>query len=472
MVDPRFVTSVRTFQFGRVGVEFFGGSGEVTGSRAVLSAHQKRILVDCGLFQGEKSSREKNWAAIPEALIGLDAILITHAHLDHCGFLPRMLSAGFKGPVYCSPGTRDLMRVILLDSAHLQEEDAEYANRTGYSHHKPARPLYTVEDVQKILRQVRTLPMGGWQTVVPGVEVQLTRAGHIIGSSCARFRIKAEKHDICITFSGDLGHGRQETIEAPDPLPETDILVLESTYGDRIHDAQNPLDALEAHIREVHRQQSALVIPSFAVGRAQEVLFLIRMLEDQGRIPQIPVILDSPMAEDATAIYLAHPEDHPPNISFQRKQRNFFPHHFEWSRSTQESIELTKRRGPLIILSASGMLQGGRILHHLKTRLPDPKNTVLFVGYQAEGTKGWFLKNFGKKEGTLRIHHEPCPVLAKIDSIESLSAHADSNDLVAWVGNSLKKPEQIILNHGQPAATRALARKIRDELGINAVPLE
>ncbi len=462
---------IRTFQINGSTLEFFGAAGEVTGSRAVLTAHRKRILIDCGLFQGEKSSREKNWAAIPEALTGLDAILITHAHLDHCGFLPRMLSVGFKGPVYCSPGTRDLMRVILLDSAHLQEEDAEYANRTGYSHHKPAKPLYTVKDVQQILRQVRTLPMGGWQTVVPGVEVQLTRAGHIIGSSCARFRIKGEKHDAHITFSGDLGHGRQETIEAPDPLPETEYLVLESTYGDRVHDPQNPFDALQGYIQQIYKNQSALVIPSFAVGRAQEVLFLVRMLEDQGRIPQIPVILDSPMAEDATAIYLAHPEDHPPNISFERKQRNFFPHRFEWTRSAQESIELTKRRGPIIILSASGMLQGGRILHHLKTRLADPRNIVVFVGYQAEGTKGWFLKNHGKKEGALRIHHEPIPVNAKIESIDSLSAHADSNDLVSWVKNSTKKPEQIILNHGQPAATLALAQKIKAELGIKAVPL-
>ncbi|MBU6153260.1 MAG: MBL fold metallo-hydrolase, partial [Bdellovibrionales bacterium] len=199
--------------------------------------------------------------------------------------------------------------------------------------------------------------------------------------------------------------------------------------------------------------------------------YLIRMLEDQGRIPQIPVILDSPMAEDATAIYLGHPEDHPPNISFERKQRNFFPHRFEWTRSSQESIELTKRKGPLIILSASGMLQGGRILHHLKTRLPDPKNVILFVGYQAEGTKGWFLKNQGKKEGALRIHHEPYPVNAQIESIDSLSAHADSNDLVAWVRSSTKKPDQIILNHGQPLASTALAKKIKEELGMNAVPL-
>ncbi|MBU6155165.1 MAG: MBL fold metallo-hydrolase, partial [Bdellovibrionales bacterium] len=245
------MNGIRKFQFGKVELEFFGAAGEVTGSRAVLSAHRKRILIDCGLFQGEKSSRQKNWAAIPETLTGLDAILITHAHLDHCGFLPRMVTVDFKGPVYCSPGTRDLMRVILLDSAHLQEEDAEFANRTGYSNHKPAKPLYTVKDVQQVLRQVRTLPMGGWQTVVPGVEVQLTRAGHIIGSSCARFRIKEEGRYFCITFSGDLGHGRQETIEAPDPLPETDVLVLESTYGNRTHSGQDALQILQGFIGHV-----------------------------------------------------------------------------------------------------------------------------------------------------------------------------------------------------------------------------
>jgi metallo-beta-lactamase family protein len=313
--------------------------------------------------------------------------------------------------------------------------------------------------------------MGGWQTVVPGVEVQLTRAGHIIGSSVARFRIKEEKHDFYLTFSGDLGHGRQETIEAPDPLPETDWLVLESTYGDRVHDPKDPLEQLELLIKQIAHDQSVLVIPSFAVGRAQEVLFLIRMLEDQGRIPQVPVMLDSPMADDATTIYLAHPEDHPPHLSFERKQKNFFPRRFEWTRSVQESIELTKRKGPLVILSASGMLQGGRILHHLKTRLSDPKNVVLFVGYQAEGTKGAFLKNQGKKEGTLRIHHEPIPVKAQIESIESLSAHADSNDLIAWIQSSTKKPSQIILNHGLPSATAHLAQRIEAELKIKAIPL-
>jgi len=465
------VLGERSFQLGPIGLEFFGAAGEVTGSRAVLRAHHKRILIDCGLFQGEKSSREKNWAPIPEALHGLDAILITHAHLDHCGFLPRMLTTGFSGPIYCSPGTRDLMRIILLDSAHLQEEDSEFANRTGYSNHKPAKPLYTVKDVQQILKQVRTLAIGGWQTVVPGVEVQLSRAGHIIGSSVARFRIKAEHQDRYLTFTGDLGHGRQETIAAPDPLPDTDVLVMESTYGDRVHDPEDPMLRLEKIIQKVTHDQGVLVIPAFAVGRAQEVLFLIRMLEDQGRIPQVPVILDSPMAEDATSIYLAHPEDHPPNLDFERKQRNFFPRRFEWARSVQESIELTRRKGPLVILSASGMLQGGRILHHLKTRLADPKNVVLFVGYQAEGTKGWFLKNHGKQEGTLRIHHEPVPVNAKIESIESLSAHADSNDLISWIKNSSKKPERIILNHGQPQATAALAKRITAELGIKAVPL-
>ncbi len=463
---------MRKFHFENgISLEFFGGAGEVTGSKAVLSAHRKRILVDCGLFQGEKTSREKNWAPIPEALTGLDAILITHAHLDHCGSLPRMLSVGFKGPVYCTPGTRDLMRIILLDSAHLQEEDSEYANRTGYSNHKPAKPLYTVKDAQQILRQVRTLAIGGWQTVVPGVEVQFTRAGHIIGSSVARFRIKGEKRDFHLTFSGDLGHGRQETIAPPDPLPDTECLVLESTYGDRVHEKQSALALLQENIQQISKNESTLVIPSFAVGRAQEVLFLIRMLEDQGRIPRVPVILDSPMAEDATAVYLSHPEDHPPNLGFERKQRNFFPRHFEWTRTAQESVELAKRKGPLVILSASGMLQGGRILHHLKTRLPNPENIVLFVGYQAEGTKGWFLKNHGKKEGSLRIHHEPVPVNAQIESIESLSAHADANDLVSWIRSSHKKPDQIILNHGQPDATQALAEKIKKELRIKVIPL-
>jgi metallo-beta-lactamase family protein len=461
----------RVFQFYHSEIHFFGAAGEVTGSKTLLSSHGRKILIDCGLFQGEKTSRQKNWAPFPESFTEIDAVVITHAHLDHCGALPRLVKGGFKGVIYCSPGTRDLMRVILMDSAHLQEEDAEYANRTGYSNHKPAEPLYTTKDVERTMMRVKTLPVGVWQTLVPGIEVQLSRAGHIIGSSVARFRIKERERDRLITFSGDLGHGRQETIERPDPLPETDWLVLESTYGDRKHSPETPLDPLARCLTEIERNQGVIVIPAFAVGRAQELLFLIRKLEDQGRIPALPVALDSPMAEEATAIYLRHPEDHPARLDFEKKAKSFFPHRFEMIRSSEESRALAARKGPLVILSASGMLQGGRVLHHLKTRLPDPKNCVLFVGYQAEGTKGWFLKNRGKQEGSLRIHHEPVPVAARIESIDSLSAHADAEDLLGWLQTAPRKPEQILLNHGQPAAARALATRIQGQLRVKAVPL-
>jgi metallo-beta-lactamase family protein len=461
----------RVFEFHKSRVEFFGAAGEVTGSKALLSAHGRRVLIDCGLFQGEKTSRQKNWAPFPELFSEVDAVVITHAHLDHCGALPRLVKNGFRGVVYCSPGTRDLMRVILMDSAHLQEEDAEYANLTGYSHHKPAEPLYTTKDVERTMMRVKTLPMGVWQTLVPGIEVQLSRAGHIIGSSVARFRIKEQEHDRLITFSGDLGHGRQETIEGPEPLPDTEWLVLESTYGNRSHLPEPPRDKLASCLQQIARNQGVVVIPAFAVGRAQEILFQIRMLEDGGKVPQLPVALDSPMAEEATEIYLRHPEDHPAHLSFEKKSRNFFPHRFEMIRSPEESRALAARQGPLVILSASGMLQGGRVLHHLKTRLPDAKNCVLFVGYQAEGTKGWFLKNHGKQEGSLRIHHEPIPVVAQIESIESLSAHADANDLLSWIKTARKKPAQIILNHGQPEATRALASRIQSEIRVKAIPL-
>ncbi|NDF14595.1 MBL fold metallo-hydrolase [bacterium] len=461
----------RRFAFHQSEIEFFGAAGEVTGSKAVLRSHGRSILIDCGLFQGEKTSRQKNWAPFPPEFTDIDAVVITHAHLDHCGALPRLVKDGFQGVVYCSAGTRDLMRVILMDSAHLQEEDAEFANRTGYSNHKPAEPLYTTKDVESTLKRVKTLPMGVWQTLVPGVEVQLTRAGHIIGSSVARFRIKEREHDRLLTFSGDLGHGRQETIEAPEPLLETEWLVLESTYGNRAHSPEKPGDKLAHCLQQIHDHRSVMVIPAFAVGRAQEILFLIRQLEDQGRIPAIPVALDSPMAEEATEIYLRHPEDHPAHLDFEKKSKSFFPHRFEQVRTTQESMALSGRVGPLVILSASGMLQGGRVLHHLKTRLPDPKNCVLFVGYQAEGTKGWFLKNHGKQEGSLRIHHEPIPVAAQIESIDSLSAHADANDLIAWLRTAPRKPDQVILNHGQPEASRALAARIQAELQVKAVPL-
>jgi metallo-beta-lactamase family protein len=460
--------SRREFTFGEAQLLFLGAAGEVTGSKCLLRTHGRKLLIDCGLFQGEKTSREKNWAPIAEELSGLDAVILTHAHLDHSGYLPRLVRSGYRGPVYCSGGTRDLLSVMLYDSAHLQEEDAEYANRSGYSHHRPAEPLYTVRDVQQTLPLLQTLAPGLWHTIVPGVEAELARAGHIVGSSTLRFRIKAHGSEQFLTFSGDVGHDRQKTIRGPDPLRPTDVLVLESTYGDREHAREDALDRLEEVLHRAHRQRGTVVIPSFAVGRAQELLFLIRILEDQGRITPVPVILDSPMSSEATQIYLEHPEDHPPHLSFEKKTRNFFPERFELIRSGVESAEIASRKGPLVIVSASGMLQGGRVLHHLKTRLPDPKNIVLFVGYQAEGTKGWFLKNHGKKEGALRIHHQPVPVRASIEAIESLSAHGDARDLIDWIRTSPKPPRDIVLNHGSPGARDALARRIQAELGIKA----
>jgi metallo-beta-lactamase family protein len=461
----------KVFHFEDTEIRFLGAAGEVTGSKTLLKVNNRTILVDCGLFQGEKSSREKNWAPLPQEVDGIDAILITHAHLDHCGYLPRLVRQGYRGPIYCSAGTKALMKVILMDSAHLQEEDAEFANRSGYSNHKPAEPLYTLRDVDQTLPLIKVLSYHNWQTVLPGIEVSLSRSGHIIGSTVMNFRIKGKSREYRIAFSGDLGHDRQETIRGPEALPETDCLILESTYGDRVHPEEAVKDRLAAIIRRVQEDQGVLVIPAFAVGRAQEVLFLIRLLEDEGLIRPMPTVLDSPMAQEATRIYLEHPEDHPPNLSFERKSRNFFPKHFEACHDAKASFEIQKRRGPLIILSASGMLQGGRVLHHLKTRLPDERNAVLFVGYQAEGTKGWFLKNKGKSEGYLRIHHEPIPVRAHLESMDSLSAHGDSKDLISWVQSVKTRPIKIILNHGAPSASRELAKRMELELGIKADPV-
>ena len=458
----------REFKLGETELHFLGAAGEVTGSKCVMLSHGKRILIDCGLFQGEKTSREKNWADHDRLLEKLDAIVLTHAHLDHTGYLPRLVRSGYRGPVYCSGGTRDLLSVMLYDSAHIQEEDAEFANRSGYSHHRPAEPLYTVRDVQQTIPLVQSLPLYLWHTVVPGVEVELTRSGHIIGSTALRFRIKAHGKEQFITFSGDVGHSRQQTIQGPDPLSPTDVLILESTYGNREHTKEDVLGRMEEVLRRAKKQNGIVVIPSFAVGRAQEVLFLIRLLEDQGRIDPVPVILDSPMSSEATQIYLEHPEDHPPGLSFEKKARNLFPNRFELIRTSNESRELADRKGPMVIISASGMLQGGRVLHHLKRRLPDARNIVLFVGYQAEGTKGAFLKNHGKKEGVLRIHHEPVPVLASIESIEALSAHGDVQDLLNWVRTANALPKHIILNHGSPEAMESMARRIQREFGIKA----
>lgn len=439
-------------------LQFLGAAGSVTGSRTLCSYGSKRILIDCGLYQGPNQNK-LNWTPFVEAST-IDAVILTHAHIDHSGYLPRLVKEGFRGPIYCSKGTMDLCRILLLDAAHLQEEDAQFANQSGYSNHQPALPLYTTEDANKTLKLFRPLERDRWTTIAPGFNFQLLRSGHIIGSSFIQINYAVENGMKLLTFSGDIGNGRSFTLKPAVNLLQTDYLVLESTYGDREQSRENPQEKLAEIINRVAARKGVLLIPAFAVGRTQEVIFLIRQLEDAGKIPKLPVYLDSPMANHATEIYIKHPEDHQLVIRNGKIESPLYSSFFKPVQSASDSIGLTKRSETMIVVSAAGMLNGGRIMHHLKNRVSDPKNAVLFVGYQAAGTKGRLLQQ-GLK--TIRIHHVEVPVRAEIETIDSLSAHADATDSVNWLRQFERSQCHIFLNHGEPEATLALAEKIKRE---------
>ncbi len=446
----------------KISLQFLGAAGQVTGSRTVLSVDDKRYLIDCGLFQGDKAVRERNWRPLPIDVDGIDAVILTHAHLDHSGYLPRLYREGYKRKILCSEGTAELCGLLLLDAAHLEEETANYANKTRYSRHDPAEPLFTIDDAEGALKLLSPRPRNAWQELGNGLSFRFLRAGHIIGASLIQFAISNGERTKFITFSGDLGHHRSHIMRGPVDLPESDVLILESTYGNRLHSRNNVLLELAAVVNRTLSRKGVLVIPAFAVGRAQELLHLLRQLEDASLIPTVPVILDSPMAAAATDIFLKHTEDQNLGYSFSRKSREFPPHRVEITRTPDESMLACMRDGPFIVISAAGMLSGGRILHHLKARLPDERNTVLFTGYQAEGTKGRYLQENAGNIHSLRIHHKEVSIEAEISSIDSLSAHADYEDVLDWFKASGVRPKWVFLNHGSPNAMEHLASCLID----------
>jgi len=447
-------------------LEFLGAAGTVTGSRSLLIFQNTRVLIDCGLFQGSKESRQRNWEPFPVDPHLIECVLLTHAHLDHSGYLPRLVSHGFKGPIYCSEGTAELVKVLLLDSAKIQEEDAGYANKTGHSKHKPALPLYTKEDADKVFPLIKVIPDQEWVQIFTGISIKLFRAGHITGARSILVNLAMAQQSELLCFSGDLGHPRMKTLRGPVAPPECDYLVLESTYGDRLHERIDPLDALEGVIRQIVQDKGVLVIPAFAVGRSQEIIYMIRLLENEKRIPVMPVVLDSPMSNKATEIFLKHTSDHQPSETLAPQDaQSFFPTEFRTVESPDDSFLACMQGGPMIVVSAAGMLNGGRILHHLKSRLPHAENIVLFAGYQAEGTKGRFLQDKGKAYGTLRIHHEEVEVNARIETMPALSAHGDYEDLLNWLSHFRRAPKKIFLNHGDPEALQSLKKHIVAKLG-------
>ncbi|MGE3771006.1 MAG: MBL fold metallo-hydrolase RNA specificity domain-containing protein [Bdellovibrionales bacterium] len=432
-------------------ITFLGATQTVTGSRYLLEEGKARILVDCGLFQGFKELRLRNWAAFPVNPASIDAVVLTHAHLDHSGYLPRLIKEGFHGTVYCTHGTYDLCNILLPDSGHIQEEDAESANRHGYSRHHPALPLYTEEEARVALSYFKPMPYDEAFSVGNGFECTFYRAGHILGASLVHIAGKKKS----VTFSGDVGRMNDAVMKAPDLLPACDALVIESTYGDRRHDNADPGRQLSEIINLTVGRGGTVIIPAFAVGRVQSILYYLYKLKSDGRLARdLPVYLDSPMSISASELLKRHLGDHrlPAPLCAAVCNTATYVH------TPDESRALSQNTMPKVIISASGMATGGRVLHHLKHYLGDWRNTVLLVGHQVAGTRGDRLIR-GEKE--IKIHGAYYPVQAEVRKIESLSAHADFEELLDWLGKSPIQPETVYVTHGEASAAQAMGQKIR-----------
>jgi metallo-beta-lactamase family protein len=469
-----------------VTLTFLGAARTVTGSKYLLDTGEARVLIDAGMFQGLKELRELNWKDLPVPASSLDAIVLTHAHLDHVGYLPRIVMQGFSGRVFCTAGTKDLCRIVLPDSGRIQEEDAANANRHGFSRHKPALPLYGEAEA---FRAVSLLQPVGYERPMPvaaGVEVDFISAGHLLGSAYARVRVGGTT----ILFGGDLGRYDRPVLPDPVTVERADYLLVESTYGDRVHEDDPDGESLAAVIRATAERGGKLIIPAFAIGRVEELLYWIGRLEDQKRIPVLPVFLDSPMALEALARYTERINELDPDLQPEKRDGKapydenahepqpkrraqaererrvclFCTTRFRAIESSAESKQLTQSRMPAIVISSSGMATGGRVLHHLKDALPNPRNTVLLVGFQAAGTRGRQLLD---GITTVKIHGQQVTVQAHIDHIGSMSAHADSTEIMRWLGGFTAPPRRTFLVHGEPQSMSALGASIGQKLGWN-----
>jgi metallo-beta-lactamase family protein len=467
-----------------ISITFLGAARTVTGSKYFVECNGTKVFVDCGLFQGLKELRDRNWQDLPIAAEAIDAIVLTHAHLDHCGYLPRLVSQGFRGRVFCTQGTKDLCGIVLPDAGRLQEEDAEYANKQGFSKHKPALPLYGETDAFRAVSQLQPCGYDRPMPVAPGIEVDFINAGHLLGSSYVRMRIDGR----VVLFGGDLGRFGRPVLPDPTMVEGADYLLVESTYGDRVHEKDDDGARLAGIVNETVRRGGRLIIPAFAIGRVEELIYWLRRLESEKRIPALPVYLDSPMASAALARYServheldpemrpeAHDDTAPhdaaaPSPQGERRRRAqqeremavFATERFRVVTSVDESKKISSSRTTAIVLSSSGMAEGGRVLHYLKSALPDPKNTVLFAGYQGVGTRGRRLVD-GEK--SVKIHGDWIPVAARIEQIESMSAHADSNEIMRWLHGFKQPPRIAYIVHGEPPSMEALSGRIQSELG-------
>jgi metallo-beta-lactamase family protein len=434
-----------------------GGAGTVTGSKHLLAHAGRRILIDCGLFQGLKNLRELNWAPLPVAPSSIDAVVLTHAHLDHSGYLPRLVRDGFRGRIFATAATRDVTELILKDSGHLQEKDAEYANRKGFSKHKPALPLYGIREAERALEFFSAVPFGKSTELPGGATLTFRHAGHILGAATAVIEWAGRR----IAFSGDLGRYDDPVMPDPVPVPEADYIVIESTYGNRSHEAGDPTELLGAVIERAVRRGGTVVIPAFAVGRAQSLLYHLWKLRTAGRLSSIPIFLDSPMAIDATDLLHAHRDDHrlPPEICRAVCEIATY------TREVEGSKAISANPFPKVVISASGMATGGRVLHHLKAYAPDHRNTILFSGFQAAGTRGRAML---QGAGQIKIHGQWISVGAELGDLSVLSAHADADELMRWLSGFRHPPSRVFIVHGEADAAEAFRVRIDRDLGWDA----
>lgn len=452
----------------RASLSFHGGAGTVTGSRHLLTTEGATVLVDAGLFQGLKRLRELNWRRPTFDPAAVDHLLLTHAHIDHAGYLPRLVKDGYAGPIHCTTATFDLARLLLLDAAKIQEEDARYANRRGFSKHHPALPLYTTADAERVFTMMQPVAYGTWIELGADIRARFLNVGHILGSAMVEVRYG----DHTIVFSGDVGRYDVPLHSDPDPLPACDALVIESTYGNREHGDTTMAEQIRAPIQRALERGGTVLIPSFAVGRSQLVTLHLRTLMNEGKIPALPIHIDSPMAVNATRIYSKHIRDLSLDEDLTDDGRNrLFPQNVQFHRSVEASKELSALEGPRIIISASGMLTGGRVLHHLKRLLPDERNLVLLVGYQAAGTRGRKMLEGAK---SVHIHGQDIGVRAEFHCVSGLSAHADRGELLRWVRSAPPdgRPRTIFVTHGEPKATAAFAALLHTELGVRSITPE
>jgi len=461
-------------------IQFLGAAGTVTGSKHLINTSSDsagnsgfQTLIDCGMFQGPKEWRERNWQDTPIPARAIDAVVLTHAHLDHCGWIPRLVKEGFRGPIYATPPTIDLCGVVLPDSGHLQEEDAEFYNKTKKSKHSPALPLYTLEDAQECLQYFRAVQFGETKQLCPELSFRFVHAAHILGSSMAEITLQTNGQARRLLFTGDIGRVRDKDVApgkvvhyGPAEGETADIVVMESTYGNRQHPTDDPRPQLAALIRQTVQRGGSLIVPAFAVERTQKFVFMLKELMESGQVPRIPVFCDSPMAIKAVEIFLKHTEE------YSEETRSLITRYgspLEWPGYTfaltpEESKKINSSNYPSIIISSSGMVTGGRIQHHLAQRLPDPRNTVIFIGFQAPGTRGFTIKS-GAPE--VKIFGEIIPIRAQVAAFEQFSDHADTPELLRWLRTFSKKPSTTYLVHGEPSASSQLRDAMTKELGWN-----